>query len=45
MAKEKGLSCRPNPKRRFDADFMAVREVRESGKLGELVRLESHYDY
>lgn len=45
LAKEKGLICMPNQNRRFDADFLAVREVMESGKLGKLVRLESHYDY
>lgn len=45
LAREKGLVCMPNQNRRFDADFLAVREVLESGKLGELVRLESHYDY
>ena len=45
LAKEKGLVCMPNQNRRFDADFMAVKEVMASGKLGQLVRLESHYDY
>lgn len=45
LAKEKGLICMPNQNRRFDADFLAVKEVMRSGKLGELVRLESHYDY
>lgn len=45
LAKEKGLICMPNQNRRFDADFLAVREVIDSGKLGDLVRLESHYDY
>ncbi len=45
LAKEKGLVCMPNQNRRFDADFMAVKEVIASGRLGELVRLESHYDY
>ena len=45
LAKEKGLICMPNQNRRFDADFLAVREMVESGKLGDLVRLESHYDY
>ena len=45
LAKEKGLICMPNQNRRFDADFLAVKEVVESGRLGELVRLESHYDY
>lgn len=45
MAKSKGLICMPNQNRRFDADFLAVKEVVASGKLGDLVRLESHYDY
>ena len=45
LAKEKGLICMPNQNRRFDADFLAVKEVMESGKLGDLVRLESHYNY
>ena len=45
LAKEKGLVCMPNQNRRFDADFLAVRQVLESGKLGQPVRLESHYDY
>lgn len=45
LAKSKGVVCMPNQNRRFDADFLAVKEVVESGKLGELVRLESHYDY
>lgn len=45
LAREKGLICMPNQNRRFDADFLAVKEVVQSGKLGQLVRLESHYDY
>lgn len=45
LAKEKGLICMPNQNRRFDADFLAVKDVLASGKLGQLVRLESHYDY
>ena len=45
LAKEKGLVCMPNQNRRFDADFLALREVLASGKIGKLVRLESHYDY
>lgn len=45
LAREKGLVCMPNQNRRFDADFLAVKEVVQSGKLGQLVRLESHYDY
>jgi predicted dehydrogenase len=30
--------------RRFDADFLALREVVTSGELGRLVHFESHYD-
>ena len=45
LAASKGLICMPNQNRRFDADFMAVKAVLASGKLGNLVRLESHYDY
>ena len=45
LAKSKGLVCMPNQNRRFDADYLAVKEVLDSGKIGELVKLESHYDY
>ena len=45
LAKSKGLICMPNQNRRFDADFLALKEVIASGKIGKLVRLESHYDY
>ncbi len=45
LAAKKGLICMPNQNRRFDADFLAVKEILESGKIGEFVRLESHYDY
>lgn len=45
LAKNKGFICMPNQNRRFDADFLAVKEVLDSGKIGELVKLESHYDY
>lgn len=45
LAKEKGLCIMPNQNRRYDADYLAVKEVIESGKLGKVVRLESHYDY
>lgn len=45
LAVRKGLVCMPNQNRRFDADMIAVREVLASGKLGTLVKLESHYDY
>ena len=45
LAREKGLICMPNQNRRFDADVLAVTEVLESGKLGDMVKFESHYDY
>ena len=45
LAREKGLVCMPNQNRRFDADFLALKEVLASGKVGTPVRLEGHYDY
>lgn len=45
FAKEKGLLVMPNQNRRFDADMLTVKKVIESGKLGDLVEFESHYDY
>lgn len=45
LAKEKGLVTMPNQNRRFDADMATVRQVIESGVLGDLVEVESHYDY
>jgi len=37
------IQCYQN--RRFDSDFLTVLKVIESGKLGELLELEMHYDY
>lgn len=45
LAKEKGLICYVNHNRRYDTDFLALKEAVESGVLGELVEVESHYDY
>ena len=45
LAKEKGLICMPNQNRRFDADFLALKDVIASGKIGDIVRLEGHFDY
>lgn len=45
LAKEKGLIATANQNRRFDADFRTVKKVIDSGALGELVEIESHYDY
>lgn len=45
LAKEKGVIVTANQNRRFDADMRTVRKVLESGVLGDLVEVESHYDY
>lgn len=45
FAKEKGLVAMSNQNRRYDADMRTVRKVIESGVLGDLVEVESHYDY
>lgn len=44
-AKEKGLIAMANQNRRYDADMRTVRKVIESGVLGEILEVESHYDY
>ena len=45
LARNRGLVIMPYQNRRFDSDFLAVKEVVESGVLGELVEIESHFDY
>lgn len=45
LAKAKGLIAMPNHNRRYDADFLTVKKVIDSGVLGDLVEVESHYDY
>ncbi len=45
LAKEKGLIAMSNQNRRYDADMRTVRKVLESGVLGDIVEVESHYDY
>lgn len=44
-AKSKNLIAMPNQNRRFDADMRTVQKVIQSGKLGDIVEFESHYDY
>ena len=44
-AKEKGLVAMSNQNRRYDADMRTVRKIIESGVLGDIVEVESHYDY
>lgn len=45
LADKKGLVVTANHNRRFDPDMKTVRKVINSGLLGEIVELESHYDY
>lgn len=45
LAKENGLMLQGYQNRRFDSDFLTTQKVIESGKLGELLELEMHYDY
>lgn len=45
LAKEKGLVVQCYQNRRFDSDFLTTQKVIESGKLGELLEVEMHYDY
>lgn len=45
LAKTKNLIIQCYQNRRFDSDFLTVQKVIESGKLGELLEVEMHYDY
>lgn len=45
MARKKGLYAFSNQNRRYDADMRTMRKVIESGVLGDIVEVESHYDY
>ncbi|HHG8770746.1 TPA: oxidoreductase [Raoultella planticola] len=44
LAKRKGLTVTPYQNRRFDSCFLTTKKVIESGKLGEIVEVESHFD-
>ncbi|MBE1580743.1 Gfo/Idh/MocA family oxidoreductase [Amycolatopsis roodepoortensis] len=43
-AKAKGVGLTVFQNRRFDSDFLTVRKVLESGRLGDVFRFESRYD-
>ncbi|WP_041138872.1 Gfo/Idh/MocA family oxidoreductase [Beduini massiliensis] len=45
LAKEKGCIVQAYQNRRFDSDFLTVQKVIESGKLGDLLEMEMHFDY
>ena len=44
LANSKGLTVTPYQNLRFDSCFLTTKKVIESGKLGELVEIESHFD-
>ncbi|MCG7376380.1 Gfo/Idh/MocA family oxidoreductase [Paenibacillus sp. ACRSA] len=44
-AKEKNLVIQCYQNRRYDSDFLTTKKVIESGKLGDLLEVEMHYDY
>ena len=45
LANQKGLFISAYQNRRYDSDFLTVQKVIESGKLGDLLELEMHFDY
>lgn len=45
LAKAKNLLIQCYQNRRFDSDFLTVQKVIESGRLGELLEVEMHFDY
>ena len=44
-AKEKNLLLQCYQNRRYDSDFLTVKEVIKSGKLGDIIEVEMHFDY
>lgn len=45
LAEEKNLFIQCYQNRRFDSDFLTVQKVIESGKLGDILEVEMHFDY
>lgn len=45
FAKSKGLIVGVNQNRRFDGDFLTLKSVLERNVLGDILEIESHYDY
>lgn len=45
LADKLGLYCSAYQNRRYDSDFLTTQKVIESGKLGDLLELEMHFDY
>ena len=45
LAKSKGVTVQCYQNRRFDSDYLTARKVMESGKLGKVFEIVTHYDY
>lgn len=45
LAYKKGLMVMCIQNRRFDSDFLTTQKVIESGRLGDILEVEMHYDY
>ncbi len=45
LAKQHGVTVTPFQNRRFDSCFLTVQQVIKSGLLGDIVEIESHFDY
>lgn len=45
LANEKQLVCYVNQNRRYDADFLSLKEALSSHKLEQLIQIESYYNY
>lgn len=45
LGKEKGVLVTPYQNRRFDGDYLSVKQVIEQGFLGKILEVESHIDY
>lgn len=45
LGKEQGVLVMPYQNRRFDGDYLAVKQVVEQGFLGQLNEVETHIDY
>ncbi len=45
LANDKGLFIQCYQNRRFDSDFLTVQKVIDSGKLGDILEVEMHFDY
>ncbi len=45
LAEAKGVTVQCYQNRRFDSDYLTARKVMESGKLGRVYEIVTHYDY